>query len=228
MTASNGKPQITLKSIIGSTVAVFAFISGAYALQDLKEGISIVRAFSDVWSSRQFWVEMMFPIAIFMLCFPLVFIGLWRRFVLGKGAMQRVRFITAGASAIYLVSIIYQAVRVYGRTGDTAAVLEKMGLSFVYGGFVLFVLILTLLFPSEEKAKAMETGNFDKLYDERYLQVTRASAHTSLIAVIVLLLTAGSLVDILVYHTLPIRAWIEGLGSLAIWQISFLIWNRRI
>lgn len=228
------KPKMSWTLI--SVVAIFIFISIIYAQQELRTGVTWSEALDNVWHAKDFWIGMMLPLVVFLTTFPWLMYWVDRKYITkpneagrpSPGVFGRVRAVALAGCVIYLVQTGFMFSKAYSQTGSLSDALGKTGLMLVYGVFIGIVGILAIAAPSEEKIRAAETGDFSRVYDERYEEVVHLSAKTTLWAVIALLFIGGSLVDMLVYRTMPIRAWIEGFAVLLVWQLAYSYWNKRI
>lgn len=89
-------------------------------------------------------------------------------------------------------------------------------------------MIYAWLSPSEEKAKAVETGDYRRVNDERHRLLTMRSAQTAVTIAIAAILVIGSAVDVLVGHTYPVRSFSEALLLFFVWQGAYVYWKGRI
>ena len=64
--------------------------------------------------------------------------------------------------------------------------------------FLALVVYIWSIKPSDEKIQSIETGQHDRLLDERHQQVTGRSAISTLYAMMAVILVGGSLYDMLV------------------------------
>lgn len=204
------------------------------ALNDSNDGSSLVVSIQEVFQSRQFWVGMILPLVIFNICFNLLWGPFWKKFVLQRGnrgrlgSYSRLRWLSTVGYALYVVALGIVVWK--GTTNGLSLVqaLSRSSLVLVYGAVVGFFVLLIWLKPSEEKARAMETGDYTRVGDERHLQVTMRSAYSTLGYAFGAILVVGTLVDILVYRTLPVRSLVEAGVLLVIWQFSYMSWNKRM
>ena len=103
-----------------------------------------------------------------------------------------------------------------------ATTLGAMSMSLVFGGLLTFLVLLMWTNPSREKIRSLETGDRSRLDDERHKQVVMRSAQSTLWLAMGALLVVGSLVDMLVYRTMPVRSVIEVVMLFMIWQLSHI------
>lgn len=224
----------TLIMMVCTAVFLVIVMGLMQALSDSSDGSSMFVRIQEVFQSRQFWVGLILPVVIFNICFNLLWGPFWKKFVLQRGSSgrsgsyNRLKWLSTVGYALYVVAL---GIIVWKGTGDglsLAQSISRSSLVLVYGAVIGFFVLLSWLKPSEEKARAMETGDYTRVGDERHLQVTMRSAYSTLGYAFGAILVVGTLVDILIYRTLPVRSFVEAGVLLMIWQLSYMSWNKRM
>lgn len=143
-------------------------------------------------------------------------------------AFSMLRWLATVGFLVYAGTMVYGVWRSATSGISLASTLGTMSLGLVYGLFLAVFVVLIWLKPSTEKARALETGDYSKLDDERHQQVVMRSAQSTLWLAIGGVLVVGSLVDMLLYRRMPIRSLVEAAILMIIWQFAYMSWEKRM
>jgi len=217
---------------IGVFLTLVIGLMQAVATQD--EGVSIVRTAVEIFGSQRFWLQMILFLAVSISVYML----LWSVFLKGiprvKGSKKgvsnfsRMRWLGTVGFVVYAGTILYGICRAIRQGVPLGTALGTMSLGLVYGVFLGMYVLLSWLKPSAEKARALETGDYSKVDDERHKLVVMRSAQSTLWLAIGGVLVIGSLVDMVVYRRMPIRSVVEAAVLMMVWQLSYMQWNKRM
>lgn len=225
-------PRVVLVSLL----AVVVIIGLMQALPQMSTGTPAASAVIAVFTSVEFWRRTVLPVIIFLIVFNLTFPWAWEKLIVRRGrggraapgAFQRNRLLSTACGIWYLGIFgwgIWRRMAAGATLGAAVADLALMAVTAIVSGFFL---LLAWVLPSEEKAKALESGDYRRVNDERHQLVAMRSAHTAVGFTLIGLLTVGSAAEILLYHTYPVRSFVEAGAVLVIWQVAYMFWNRRL
>ncbi|HEY3316289.1 MAG TPA: hypothetical protein VGL40_13555 [Bacillota bacterium] len=203
------------------------------AVPALALGHSVSEVLNGIFLSPKFWVATGLPVVAFSVAFMVSYPYLWRNLIVRRGrvpgAAYRRGLLFATASGLLYLFVVARGLwnRISG--GMTVAeALSSLVIQLILAAALVIVLVYDWLSPSEEKAKAIETGDYRRVNDERHRLLAMRSAHTVLSIALVAILLVGSAVDILVYHTYPVRSFVDAGLLLFAWQAAYVYWRRRI
>ncbi|MHB0886019.1 MAG: hypothetical protein ACYC6I_09900 [Bacillota bacterium] len=225
------RPSLAVTSLyaLGSIILIGLLAT----IPALVAGVPASDALGGVFLAPRFWVATGLPVAAFAALFTLTYPFLWRHLVVGRG-----RFPTGGwkrnvylssASGLFFLFVVARGV--WNRVAGGMTVLKALSdliLVVIMAVATVLMLVYAWLAPSEEKARAIETGDYSRLRDERHRLLAMRSAHAVLSVALIVILTVGSAVDIFTYHGYPVRSFIEAGVLLAAWQAAYAYWDRRL
>ncbi len=224
------------RAMLASLVAVVIIIGLMQAIPEMSAGTPASAAVGAVFTSLEFWRRTVLPVVIFLILFNLTFPWAWEKLIVRKdrggraapGAFQRNRLLSTACGIWYLGIFGWGVWHRMAAGATLVAAVADLALMAVGAVVSAFFLLLAWVMPSEEKAKALESGDFRRVNDERHQLVAMRSAHTAVGVTIIGLLTVGSAAEILLYHTYPVRSFVEAGAVLVIWQVAYMFWNRRL
>jgi len=220
---------VTVLYTLGSIVLIGLMAT----IPALAGGVPALNALSAVFLAPRFWVATGLPVAAFAALFTLTHPILWRHLVVGRGRFPaggwKRNLYLSSASGLFFLFVVARGV--WTRVAGGMTVLEALSdliLAVIMAVATVLMLVYVWLSPSEEKARAIETGDYSRLHDERHRFLAMRSAHTVLSAALVAILIVGSAVDIVTYHGYPVRSFIEAGVLLAAWQAAYAYWERKL
>ncbi len=223
-----------------SLVTVGLYILGAIvliglmvAIPALAAGIPTREVLGKIFLNVRFWTGTGLPVAAFAVVFVLTYPLFMRYFVIRQGRLpaggwKRGLYFATACGLLLVMALVHG---VTTRVAQGMTVLEALSdliLVVIMAAVTVLMLIYNWLTPSEEMARAIATGDYTRVSDERYRLLAMRSAHTALSVALVAILGVGSAVDILTYHTYPARSFIEAALLLAVWQASYAYWERKL
>ena len=221
-------PGITVLGAFGAVMLIGLMA----AIPALAGGAPALDALSGVFLVPRFWVATALPVAAFYVLYVQAFPLIWRHLVVSPGrpagAWKRNLYFSS-ACGLFYVLIVARGIWVRVESGQTVPeALSEIILAVIAGVATVAMLIYAWLSPSEEKARAISSGDYSRMNDERNRLVAMRSAHSVLSAALIAFVTIGAAVDILTYHGYPVRSFIEAGALLAGWQVAYAYWDGRL
>lgn len=219
------------RAVTVTTLITFCLLVAMNALPALQRGAELAPALRELVSSREFWSRQILPIAILYLLMLTVFPYAHRWLInsgsSGRPSWHRNRWLVTFGGLVYILGTAVPVGRnlLAGREYQPELLLFIALTWLVYGWLVL---ALWLKHPSPEWQHGFETGDHRRSLDERYYTVLGKSAVTTLYWSLGLLLVLGSLYDLLVTRSWPVRSLAEALGIFALWNAIYARQDRQL
>jgi hypothetical protein len=186
------------------------------------------------YRSRSFWVGMMMPILIMIVALyaSMPYLNNWLRS--GRRPLRSVSAWHLNRLLVTVSGLIFSAgtslpLIIHLVRGDRVFRIDQLLFIFILcSAYIAMIIYLWIYKPDREKVQAFETGDHRKIQDERYQAIVGKSAVSALYRILVILCVAGTLYDLLITKTWPVRTLTEVIGILVIWQFSYNQWSKKL
>lgn len=227
------KPRLAT-TLVGSVVVLTIVMGLTQAVTNQADGVPMGQALLAVYGSSAFWLDLMVPLIVLVVGFQLLWGPFWKwiarpssKAAVRFSAFNRVRLISTAGFVTYATAILYGIYK-QSAQGVPWANIVGNSLGLIYVVVLAFFVLLIWVRPSAEKAKALDSGDYSRINDERHAQVVMRSAQSTVLLALGGILVVGSLAEMLFFRSMPIRSFAAAALLLVVWQLLYIYWDKRM